>query len=134
MAEGREASLIVSNARRASHFLKTLANEDRLLILCTLVESEKSVSELEAVLGIRQPTLSQQLARLRAEDLVTTRRNGKSIYYALTSTNARAMIDLLYKLYCAPAVKAKAATAAPRKRPSTVSTHLPRQGTRGAAR
>lgn len=116
MAEGVNKALLVKSARRASGFLKTLANEHRLLILCNLVESEKSVSELESILGIRQPTLSQQLARLRTDHLVTTRRNGKSIYYSLASPNARALIGLLYELYCAPAAKPKAAAATTRRR------------------
>lgn len=116
MAEGVNKALLVKNARRASAFLKTLSNEHRMLILCNLVESEKSVSELEAILGIRQPTLSQQLARLRADRLVATRRNGKSIYYSLASANARALIGLLYDLFCAPAVKAKGAAATTRRR------------------
>ena len=111
MGEGVNKAQLVKNARRASGFLKALSNEHRLLILCNLVESEKSVSELEGILGIRQPTLSQQLARLRADCLVTTRRNGKSIYYSIASPNARALIGLLYELYCAPPAKTKAAAA-----------------------
>ncbi len=115
MAKGVKQVLLVENAQRASRFLKSLSNPHRMLILCNLVESEKSVSELEDILGIRQATLSQQLARLRADRMVATRRNGKSIYYSLASRNARALIGLLYELFCAPGVKSKPARATTRR-------------------
>ena len=70
-------------AEAATALLRVLANEDRLLLLCQMTAGEKSVGELEALLDIRQPTLSQQLGVLRAEGLVTTRREGKRIYYAV---------------------------------------------------
>lgn len=73
-----ELERMVGNAKRASDFLKALAHESRLVILCILAEGEKSVSELEDILKLRQPTVSQQLARLRADRLVATRRNGKA--------------------------------------------------------
>ncbi len=91
---------MLANARGAATFLKGLANENRLMILCSLAQGEMNVSDLEARLGIRQPTLSQQLARLRSEDLVDTRRDAKSIYYSLASDEAREIISLLYDLYC----------------------------------
>jgi DNA-binding transcriptional ArsR family regulator len=80
--------------------LKSLANENRLLLLCLLSEGEYSVTELETLLGIRQPTLSQQLAKLRDENLVQTRRNGKSIYYCLASEEAREAMEFVYKHFC----------------------------------
>ena len=80
--------------------LKSLANIDRLTILCSLIEGEKSVGELEHTLDIRQPTLSQQLSRLRADDLVSTRRDGKVIYYSIGSSDAEKVIEVLYELYC----------------------------------
>ncbi len=89
------------NASRASKFLKALANDNRLVILCSLAEGEKNVGELERILGIRQPTLSQQLARLRSDELVETRRDSRQIYYGLASNEAKQMIELLYKLFCA---------------------------------
>lgn len=92
---------IVENAGIAATFLKALANENRLLILCHLAEGERSVTELKALLGVRQPTLSQQLARLRAENLVKTRREAKSVYYSLASEEARRVIALLYEMFCA---------------------------------
>lgn len=93
-------------ADQASNLLKALANKERLLVLCHLADGEKCVSELQKILAIRQPKLSQQLARLRADDLVQTRRNGKEIYYSLSSEVAGRVIDLLYEAYCAPTKKA----------------------------
>ena len=92
---------LLENAKRASNFLKSLANENRLIILCCLAEGEKNVGELEIMLGIRQPSLSQQLARLRSDGLVETRRNSKQVYYRLASEEAQQMIGLLYEIFCA---------------------------------
>jgi DNA-binding transcriptional ArsR family regulator len=89
-------------AARACRLMKVLANPDRLLILCQLAEGEKRVGELEERLGILQPTLSQQLTVLRDEDLVSTRREGKNIYYALTSPKALAVMQVLYAQFCRP--------------------------------
>ena len=91
---------LLENAKRASNFLKALANENRLIILCCLAEGEKNVGELETMLGIRQPSLSQQLARLRSDGLVETRRDSKQIYYRLASEEAQQMIGLLYEMFC----------------------------------
>jgi len=91
---------MLSNAKRASNFLKALAHESRLIILCILAEGEKSVSELEDALSLRQPTVSQQLARLRADGLVSTRRDGKVIYYNLASDEARTIIGAMYDVFC----------------------------------
>lgn len=100
------------HTEQATRLLKVLANQDRLMILCKLAEGEKNVSELEDILEIRQPTLSQQLARLRADDLVATRREGKAIYYSLASNEAGRIIEVLYELYCAPSAAAPAKIAA----------------------
>jgi DNA-binding transcriptional ArsR family regulator len=91
---------MVDNAKRASNFLKALAHESRLMIRCILAEGEKSVSELEDLLNLRQPTVSQQLARLRADGLVSTRRDGKTIYYRLASEEARVVIGAIYDVFC----------------------------------
>jgi DNA-binding transcriptional ArsR family regulator len=91
---------MVDNAKRATDFLKALAHESRLIMLCILAEGEKSVSELEHDLNLRQPTVSQQLARLRADGLVSTRRDGKVIYYSLASNEARAIIGAIYDVFC----------------------------------
>jgi len=93
---------MADSARDASDLLKALSNETRLMILCMLADEEKSVSDLEQLLDMRQPTVSQQLARLRADRLVTTRRDGKMIYYGLASTEAQVIIKSLYDIYCAP--------------------------------
>jgi DNA-binding transcriptional ArsR family regulator len=87
-------------AREASGLLKVLSNPDRLLILCHLSQGEARVGELEEVLGIVQPTLSQQLTVLREEKLVSTRRDGKNIYYSLASSKALAVIETLYLQFC----------------------------------
>lgn len=103
-ARGAETSVelqqMVDSAREASDLLKALAHETRLLILCTLAEGEKSVGELEEFLALRQSTVSQQLARLRLDGRVTTRRDGKTIYYSLASDEVRAIVDAVYKIYC----------------------------------
>lgn len=95
-----ELDRMLGNAKRASQFLKALAHESRLMILCILAEGEKSVSELEELLSLRQPTVSQQLARLRADSLVSTRRDGKTIYYNLASAEARVVIGAIYDMFC----------------------------------
>ena len=89
-----------ANAGRASAFLRSVAQEHRLMILCQLAGGEKSVGELVTALDLRQPTLSQHLARLRAEGLVKTRRDGKVIYYALQNDQVLPVIQLLYEMYC----------------------------------
>lgn len=98
----RGPSELMESAERASAFLKTVANSNRLMILCCLVGVERSVSELEAMLGMRQPALSQQLARLRLDELVKTRRDGKMIYYSLKGNEAAELIGLLHRLFCEP--------------------------------
>ena len=90
--------------QRAADFLKALANPNRLQILCILRDREYSVGELEEKLDLRQPTLSQQLARLREDDLVATRREGKQIYYSLASDEVRRTIALLDDMFCSGAM------------------------------
>ncbi len=91
---------IMTNAREATDFLKALSHESRLLILCFLADGEKSVTELEEILELRQPTVSQQLARLRMDRLVTTRREGKTIYYSLAGDETRTIINAIYEVFC----------------------------------
>lgn len=91
-----------TSAASASRLLKSLANEHRLLILCQLVEGEKSVGTLEEKLHLRQPHLSQLLARLRRDGLVRTRRQSRTIFYDLDSSAAVAILERLYELFCAP--------------------------------
>lgn len=89
-------------ATQASGLLKALANPDRLLLLCQLSHGEQCVSALETLLGIVQPTLSQQLGVLREERLVSTRRKGKQIFYSIASKEALAVMQALYQKFCAP--------------------------------
>lgn len=77
-----------------------MANKSRLMILCHLVEGEKSVAELQEYVGLGQSALSQHLAILRNENIVETRRSSQSIYYSLSSDEAKAMMTTLYELYC----------------------------------
>ncbi len=87
-------------ADAACALLKTLGNRERLLLLCQMIDGEKSVSELEELLEIHQPTLSQQLGVLRAEGVVDTRREGKRIYYSLASNEAATVLNTLYGIFC----------------------------------
>ena len=87
-------------ASNACALLKVLANPHRLLLMCQLSQGELSVGELEEQLGIRQPTLSQQLGVLRENGLVTTRREGKSILYSVASPQALAVMAVLYEQFC----------------------------------
>ena len=98
-----ELEALADRAREASDFLKALSHEARLLVLCILAEGEKSVTELEQILGERQSTVSQQLARLRFDRLVRTRREGKTIYYSLASKDVRTMLHAIYAVFCSPA-------------------------------
>jgi ArsR family transcriptional regulator len=89
-----------TSADEACRLMKVLANRDRMLLLCEIGQGEKCVSELEEVLEIYQPTLSQQLTVLRNEELVETRREGKQIYYSLSKSPVLEIMSVLYKNYC----------------------------------
>jgi DNA-binding transcriptional ArsR family regulator len=101
-AHPADARRMADQAKRAADLLKSLAHESRLMIVCILSQGEKSVSELEQMLSLRQPTVSQQLARLRADGLVTARRNGKAIHYRLANEEVRAVVGALYQVFCGP--------------------------------
>jgi DNA-binding transcriptional ArsR family regulator len=100
-----EFDLLLAQARKASDLLKALSHESRLLILCLLSEGERSVSDLENIMRLPQAAVSQQLARLRLDGLVTTRRDGRVIYYSIAGSEVSAIIDSLYRLFCAPACR-----------------------------
>jgi len=103
--EQDEVDRMVQNAQRATEFLKALAHEGRLMILCYLAAGEeRSVTELENFLGQRQAAVSQQLARLRFEGLVDTRRDGKTIYYRLADGRVRRMLEIVHEMFCADEV------------------------------
>ena len=95
-----ELTRMMASAEEATDFLKTLAHSNRLILLCLLAEKERSVSELEQILGLRQPAVSQQLARLRADGLVATRRDGKAIHYKVADERTLRFIKLLYETFC----------------------------------
>ena len=87
-------------ATRASDLMKTLGHKDRLMILCYLVEGEKSVGELAQLLSIPQSPLSQHLARMRQESLVKTRREAQTIYYSIDSPEVERLVGVMHDLYC----------------------------------
>lgn len=89
------------SSRQASQLLKSLSHPDRLLLLCQLTQGEYCVGDLEKLVGIGQPSLSQQLGILRKQELVATRRDGKQIYYHIVSEDALAVLQLLYQRFCA---------------------------------
>ena len=95
-----DPDLLRQAAGEAVGALKVLANEDRLLLLCQLSRSEMCVGDLEQALGIRQPTLSQQLGVLRNEGVVSTRREGKNIFYSVADARLLKVLEVLYRLYC----------------------------------
>ena len=96
-----DLSVMQEKAGRASQLLAAMSNQKRLMILCQLVEGERSVGELSEMLGIRQTTVSQHLALLRKDGFVTSRRDAQSQLYSLAGTEARAVLETLYGLYCA---------------------------------
>ena len=91
---------LIGSAHEASSFLKALAHEARLLTLCLLIDGERSVTELEEILSLRQPAISQQLARLRTDGLVEARREGKNIFYSLARPEVRDIIGALHRAFC----------------------------------
>lgn len=90
-------------AQDAESFLKTVAHRHRLLILCQLVDGERSVGDLAGALDVRSSTMSQHLALLRKDGLVTARREGQTIYYALSGGPVQVLLDALARIYCKPA-------------------------------
>jgi ArsR family transcriptional regulator len=96
----KDVGAMTARAAEAAGFLKALSHEGRLMILCHIANGEKSVTELEALLHMRQAAVSQQLARLRDEGLVSARRDGKTIYYSISDARVRATVGLMYQLFC----------------------------------
>lgn len=90
------------SAEQASRLLTAMANAKRLVVLCNLLEGEKSVGQLAGIVGLAVPALSQHLGKMRALDLVGTRRVGQTIYYRLASEEVGEVLKTLYRLYCAP--------------------------------
>ncbi len=101
-APPEEMKRMIEQAREASDLLKAMSHESRLLILCLLAEGERSVSELENIMSMPQASVSQQLARLRFDRLVATRRDGRQIYYRIASEEVARIVGQLYDIFCAP--------------------------------
>jgi len=97
-----DPATMAAAAEAASDLLKSLASRHRLLILCRLIDGEQSVGQLASWLELRQSTVSQHLALLRKDGLVTPRRDGQTIWYAIASDPARQVLETLYRIYCAP--------------------------------
>ncbi|WP_339779358.1 metalloregulator ArsR/SmtB family transcription factor [uncultured Thalassospira sp.] len=95
-----EIKELEQQAERASGLLKAMSNQSRLMILCQLHTGERSVGELERIIGLSQSALSQHLARLRRDHLVKTRREAQTIFYSLHGEEAVRVIKTLYDLYC----------------------------------
>ena len=102
MATGKQRVVddMEQNVHDASVLLKALSNECRLLILCNLLDGEKSVSELNQRIDLSQSALSQHLARLRRGNLVKVRKQAQTVYYRIASDEAEQVIGLMHKLYC----------------------------------
>lgn len=99
MVTTQDIETLKPNVRRATRMLKLLASEHRLMILCRLFEGEASVTDLADTLGQTVSSTSQHLAKMRAEELVDTRRDGQTIYYSISDPAAKQMIDTLCQLY-----------------------------------
>ena len=102
-----EHQAYLENARSAANFLKALSHECRLMILCILSQGERSVSELESFLQIPQAAVSQQLARLRADGVVMTRREGRMIFYSIADPDTSKLIEHIYDMFCGDGMNEK---------------------------
>ncbi len=94
--------VLEARAEEAAALLASMANAKRLLVLCHLVEGERSVGDLAVLAGLSQSALSQHLGKMRLQGLLTTRREAQTIFYSLASREVRAVLETLYGLYCAP--------------------------------
>ncbi len=102
-ASPKDIEVLMEQARKAGDLLKALSHESRLLILCILVSGEKSVSELEEIMNMPQAAVSQQLARLRFDRLVSTRRDGRMVYYSIANDEVARLVEMIYEFFCKPA-------------------------------
>jgi DNA-binding transcriptional ArsR family regulator len=114
-------------AGEASTLLAAMANEKRLMLLCQLIEGEKSVTELSEALGVRQPTVSQHLALLRKDGFVEPRRDGQVQYYGIASEEVRSILSTLYSIYCVPTPQQEAAKKAVQKVVQKAAQSAPRK-------
>jgi len=88
------------NAKKAEAILKVLANAKRLMILCNLIKSEKTVTEIATLSGLSQSAVSQHLAKMRETELVESDKRGKEVYYRVGSPEVNAILSILYLIYC----------------------------------
>ena len=95
-------SQMQDNAGKACGLLKAMANEARLMVLCQLIEGERSVTELQEAVGLSQSAMSQHLAVLREQDIVSTRRDGQSVFYRISNSQATAIMETLHREFCEP--------------------------------
>jgi DNA-binding transcriptional ArsR family regulator len=98
----QDIAALEEKAEEASRLLAAMANPKRLLVLCNMLEGERSVGELAEIAGLSSAALSQHLGKMRALSLVKTRREGQTIYYSLASRDVRAVLETLYRVFCAP--------------------------------
>lgn len=101
-SRNQELIALEEKAEEASRLLTAMGNPKRLLVLCNMLDGEKSVGELAEIAGLSSAALSQHLGKMRALSLVKTRREGQTIYYSLASREVRAVLETLYRLFCAP--------------------------------
>jgi DNA-binding transcriptional ArsR family regulator len=99
-AKNIDPKITREKAEAATDFMKSLANPNRLMIACALIAGERSVGELETALGLRQPSLSQQLADLRDNGIVVARREAKQVFYRLADDRAVALLSTLHQIFC----------------------------------
>jgi DNA-binding transcriptional ArsR family regulator len=102
MLNAAEVKTMKANAGEAAEMLRLLSNETRLMVLCQLGMGERSVGELNALVGLSQSALSQHLAKLRAEGLVGTRREAQTIYYRIVDERVSRLVTTLYDIFCKP--------------------------------
>ena len=99
-AKNIDPKIMREKAKATANFMKSLANPNRLMITCALIAGERSVGELETTLGLRQPSLSQQLADLRDNGIVEARREAKQVFYRVADDRAVALLSTLHQIFC----------------------------------
>ena len=109
-------ALTLKDVEPAAELLRSLSSPQRLAIVCTLIEGERAVSELEAELGIRQPSLSQHLGSLREAGIITGRREAKAVFYRVSEPRAAAVVEVLHEIFCAKPREPRAQTSRPASR------------------
>lgn len=118
------SAVTLENVEPAAELLRSLASPQRLAIVCTLIEGERAVSELEATLGIRQPSLSQHLGSLREAGLIVGRREAKAVFYRVSDPRAAAVVEALHAIFCEPRLASRLARVE-HARPSVAKRALP---------